>query len=330
MGSQSDFGAFQANLAVFQQPWWLEIARGDEDYRELQVRRNGMIVGNLAFIVVTNKLGNKLAFPPIWSHLGGPVVSQALDRDERAGVIRQLIARLPGKVSFKFVCNPNTADADLIRQAFEEEGFEHRAETTYLQRPEGPDILSRISSKHKGHLRRAERDLDVVQIGADEFIEFYRANLRAAGKQCYASLKNARDLIATGQESSAPQVRVFAARRKGAASPLDAAIACAWDSERYYLWMVTRRRLQGFGPGAGRPHGDAVKLLILRATQHAQSLNLIFDVDGAASEGANNLYGEILKFPIVESRDVFVRDTRLQKIYRQFQPKLRELSARLT
>jgi len=322
-------GMRHAGLAVFQQPWWLEIARRGEDYRELHVHQDGIVAGSLGFVVATNHVGNRLGFPPIWSHLGGPVVDQALDRSERSGLIRRLVAQLPRNISFKFVCDPNASDADLISHAFREVGFEHRTETTYVQRAQDPDILSRLSSKHKGHLRRADRDLEVVQLDADRFIKFYRSNLEAAGKQSYASLENARDLIAIGQQDDAPRVRVFAARPRSAGSPWDAAIACAWDDQRYYLWMLTRRRLLGGLSNGDKPHGDAVKLLIFKATQHARSLNLAFDVDGATTEGAKNLYDDILKFPLVESRDVFIRDTGFYKLYKHLQPALRAQIARL-
>jgi hypothetical protein len=318
-------GTNPSDLAVFQQSWWLEIAKRGEDYREFLVHKCGKIAGSLGFVVAANQVGNKLGFPPVWAHLGGPVLDQGLNRIEKAEALRRLVVQLPRSISFKFVCNPGANDADLIRQAFQGEGFEHHTETTYVQRSSDPDILSRLSSKHRGHLRRAIRDLDVVQIDADTFIEFYRTNLKAAGKKSYASLENARDLIAKGQESDVQQVRVFAARPRIGESILDAAIACAWDDRRYYLWMLTRRRL--VDSNNRKPHGDAVKLLIFHATQHAKSLSLFFDVDGATTEGARNLYDDVLKFPLVESRDVFIRDTRLYRFYKQFQPKFRAQSA---
>jgi len=326
---QSTIGVRRSDLAVFQQPWWLDIAKRGESFRELLVRQDGIVVGSLVFVLATNHIGNRLGFPPIWSHLGGPVVDQALNRHEKSDLIRRLVAQLPRNISFKFVCDPNASDAGLISQAFREAGFEHRTETTYVQRSQDPDILSRLSSKHKGHLRRADRDLEVLQLDADEFIKFYRSNLEAAGKQSYASLETARDLIAIGQQHDVQQVRVFAARPRTPGSPFDAAIACAWDNHRYYLWMLTRRRLMGGHPIDIKPHGDAVKLLIFRATQHARTLDLAFDVDGATTEGAKNLYDDILKFPLVESRDVFIRDTSFYKLYKQFQPALRAQIARL-
>ncbi len=318
--SQSGDSHFSESLPVFQQPWWFEIAARDEDIREFTVRQEGVVVGRLPFVVVTDRIGNRLGFPPIWSRLGGPMVSQELDRQEKRAVLSRLLAQLPRSISFKFVCSASGGDVDLIRQAFLAEGFDHRVETTYVQLPQDPGILGRLNAKHRGHIRRADRDLEVVQIGADPFIEFYQANLKAAGKDSYASMKNARDLIAIGQDRETPQVRAYAARRKSPGAPLDAAIACAWDDERYYLWMTTRRRAAGNDPIATRPHGDAIKLLVLAATEHAQSLNLIFDVDGAITEGAKNLYRDILKFPRVESRDVFIRDTKIYSVYKRIRP----------
>jgi hypothetical protein len=327
LSAPSTHGIRQEHLAVFQQPWWLEIAKRGEDYQELQVHKGGVVVGSLGFVLVTNQVGNKLGFPPVWAHLGGPVLDPALGRNTRADVLRRLVAQLPHNVSFKFVCNPIAGDADLVRQAFRGEGFEHHAETTYVQRCSDRDIMSRLSAKRRGQLKRADRDLDVLQIDADEFVEFYRSNLKEAGKASYAPLTTARDLIVAGQTSGVPQVRVLGARQKVEGSPLDAAVACAWDDSRYYLWLLTRRH---YADANGRkPHGDAVKLLIFRATQHALSLNLTFDVDGATTEGAKNLYDDILRFPLVESRDVFIRDTTMYRWYKRLKPTLRAQSIKL-
>jgi hypothetical protein len=323
----SRVGERWSDLAVFQQPWWLEIATRGEDYRELQVSQGGAVVGTLGFVLVTNHVGNRLGFPPVWAHLGGPILDPDLGRSAKVDVLRRLVAQLPRNISFKFVCNPVGHDADLIRQAFRGVGFEHHAETTYVQHCSDRDIMSRLSAKRRGQLRRADRDLDVLEIDADRFIEFYRSNLKEAGKKSYASLTNAHDLIVKGQEGSAPQVRVLAARRKAENPPLDAAIACAWDDSRYYLWLLTRRL--HMDANGRKPHGDAVKLLIFRATEHARSLNLTFDVDGATTEGAKNLYDDILRFPLVESRDVFIRDTRMYSLYKRLKPRLRAQSIKL-
>jgi hypothetical protein len=318
---QSGLGICHTELPVFQQPWWLEIARGDSDYREVHVRRDGVSVGHLAFIVVTNKLGNKLGFPPVWSHLGGPVVSQALESEERCQVIHELVAQLPGNMSFRFVCSPDAADADAVRQEFEMAGFTRSTETTYLQYPDDKGILERLSGESRRQLASAAKKLQVMDIGADEFIAFYEANLAAAGKQSYASLQSAHSLIVRARGRVAPQMRVIGAKQKRTGEPLDAAIAYAWDDKRYYLWLVTHRHASG--NGHVKPHQHAAKLLILVGTEDARSRGLVFDADGASTEGSQTLYRDRLKFPHAEFRDVFTRDTRMYALYKQFRLRFR-------
>lgn len=323
---QSGVATDHADLAVFQQRWWMEIAKGDSDYRELQVSRNGVMVGRLAFILVTNKLGNKLGFPPIWSHLGGPVVSQDLGREERAGVIRELIERLPRNTSFRFVCSPDTSDADLTKLEFTSAGFEWSTEITYLQYPSDDGILERLSGESRRQIASAPKKLQVLDIGADEFVAFYEANLRESGKKSYASLQIVRDLIARGQMSDAPQIRIIAAKQRREGALLDAAIAYTWDNKRFYLWLVTHR--YSSDNCHDKPHPHAVKLLIFAGTEAARKMGLIFDADGASNEGNQILYRDRLKLPHTEFRNVFTRDTRIYRLYKRLQVKFKELSGR--
>jgi len=318
-------GINQSCLPVFQQSWWVGIARGVARYREAQVIEDGVIVGSLPYIVERrkNRLGIPWGVSPHWSHLGGPVVSQALSNQGKANVLRQLIEQLPRKTSFSFICSPHTNDAGLIRQAFINAGFEHSKEITYSQTPESVGIMVRLNSKHRTHIKSAEKNLEVMEIGTAKFINFYEANLKAAGLKSYYPLSVASELIARGREGDPPQVRVIAARKRKEGSPYDAAIACAWDKERYYFWMSTRRR-----PSDGdKPHPDAIKLLIVKATHHAMSLGLTFDADGATTQGHENLYKEILKLQNTESRDVFDRTTKSARLFRKYRPTIKKTAA---
>jgi hypothetical protein len=321
---QSGIFTDTADLMVFQEPWWIGIAKGGSDFCELQVRRNNVTVGSLAFILVRNKFGNKLGFPPVWSHLGGPVVSQDLDREKRADAIRELVAQLPRNISLRFVCSPATSDADLTKQEFTRAGFEYSTEITYLQYPGDSGILERLSGKSRRQIISASKRLQIIDIGADEFVSFYEANLAAAGKKSYASLESARNLIKRGQKGDAPQIRVIAAKQKREGAPLDAAIAYAWDNKRFYLWLMTHRRLSDNSPD--KPHPNAIKLLIIAGTEAARKTGLIFDVDGATTTGSQTLYRDILKFPHAEFRSVFTRDTKMYGLYKRFQMKFRGLN----
>jgi VanZ family protein len=256
----------------------------------------------------------------------GPVISQDLSGEAKAEVLHQLLAQLPRNISLHFVCRPS-ADAELIREAFKAAGFERSTQITYSQPPGAESIINRLSRKHAKHVISADRRLNVIDISADRFIKFYETNLKEAGKTSHSPLGIAYDLIAAGGERNPPQVRAIAARKRlegeAEGSPvanseeyiLDAAIACAWDNERYYLWMLTRRR--GAGPG-GKPHPDAVKLLVVKAMEHARSLGLIFDADGVGSEGSSRFYDKILKIPNMEIRDVYERNTFLNGLAKEY------------
>jgi hypothetical protein len=318
-------GIDQSSLPVFQQNWWVEIARGSARYVEAQVFDDGVVVGNLPYIERTNTLGITWVVSPHWSYLGGPVVSQALNDEKKENVLRQLIAQLPRKALFifEFTCRSNENDSSLIRQAFINAGFKHSRKITYLRSPEDADVMSRLNSKHRSHIKSADKKLEVIEIGADEFTSFYEANLRAAGLISYAPLNVARDLIAKGQEGDAPQVRVIAARKRKEGSPYDAAVACTWDRERYYLWLSSRRVPSDYS-SQDKPHPDAIKLLIIKATEHAQSLGRIFDVAGFATQGQKKLYREILKVPNKEFLDVFDRTAGLARLFVICRPKIKK------
>lgn len=317
-------GIGQSGLPVFQQSWWVEIARGAARYGESQVVEDSVVLGSLPYIVKKNRFFIRWRVNPHWSHLGGPVVSQALRDEEKSSVLDQLIGQLPLRASFHFACSRDGSDAELIRRAFIKAGFSHSRQLTYSQPPDDADVMSRLKSKHRIHIKAADKKLEVMEISAREFTSFYAVNLRTARMKSYAPLDVARDIIAKGQAGDTRQVRVIAARRRDSksGSPYDAAIACAWDQKRYYLWLTTRRRISS-DRSDDKPHPDAIKLLIVKAMKHAQNLGLIFDADGVTTQGSDKLYKEILKIPNMELRDVFDRATMLVRLCEKFRATVR-------
>jgi hypothetical protein len=257
-----------------------------------------------------------------------------LSEERKAEVLHQLLAQLPRNISLHFVCRPAPKDAELIRRAFKAAGFEHLRQITYSQHPNAGSVISRLSRKHAKHIITADRRLEIIEIDADRFIKFYYSTLKMAGKESYFPLHIAYDLIAEGCKRNPPQVRVIAARKRpertegsslvanSDGNVLDAAIACAWDKERYYLWLLARRR--GDSPD-GKPHPDAVKLLVVKAMEHARSLGLIFDADGVTTAGSGWFYDKILKIPDMEMRDIYERTTMLAKLAKKY-PLLQILS----
>ncbi len=290
---------------------------------EVKVVEGANVVASLHYIVKKNKAGFKLGTFPDWTLNGAPLISQNLTKERKIEVVRRLLAQLPRNTSLNFVCRHASADAELLETAFKAAGFVHTMGVTYSQPCSAESVISRVSRKHARRIILADRSLNVVEIGADRFITFYEANLKAAGKSSYSHLGTARDLIAAGCQRNPPQVRVIAARQRSgrredgsfdASSKddmLDAAIACAWDNERYYLWMITRR---GDGDPAGKAHPDAGKLLVVKAMEHARRLGLVFDAGG----GSGWFYEKILKLPDAEICDEYERTTRMAGLAKIF------------
>lgn len=335
--------ASDSSRPIYRQRWWLDIARGQSEFREFQVRKDGKVVGTLSYIqsqwVVSRVMPLSFSFGgnTHWTSLCQPDLDAALDEGEKREALQELIRKLPRKISFKFVVGPDVKDRELIKDAFRVAGFEHTTQTTYSERPGDTDIKMRISAKHRYNLARAKRDLQVLGaqpddpvISAAAFINFYEKNLRPSEKS-YAPLDVARALIEAGQKRG--QAQVFVARKKRTSENdancyWDAAVACVWDDRRLYYWMSSRRR-ESLNNTADKPHGDAIKLLVATAISHAHRLGRIFDVDGvpivngSPDQGKNELYKRILKIPHEESRDVYTRPSPLYRSFTQLRESVR-------
>jgi len=346
-------------IPVFQQIWWLRLACGNRPLHQIDVKKSNVIVGVLRYFVRQNKVGLRWASAPHWSHLGGPILSPSLDTDEKRYVLRQLFSRLPGHLSFNFECGTHLPDADLIRHAFIEAGFEHAQQNNYTQRPDQLGIfladavddlgLQRAAqqssnvrlanastteaaatllsegerrriknlNKTRSHIRRANNNLEKMKIDADQFEHFYETNLRESGKKPYSPLSIG--LALTKEGMCRGQVKLFAVRKRAQLyvreePPLDAAIACAMDKERLYLWRMTKRRHLPGSP-YDKPNRDAMKVVIVKAIKYAHQNGLIFDADGVAVGDTESLYKSRLRIPNLEYRDAFRRPTMTAKLF---------------
>jgi hypothetical protein len=171
------------------------------------------------------------------------------------------------------------------------------------------------------HIKQAHSKLDVISISPEEFINFYRANLNAARKKSYFSLEVAKELITASISSDRPQARIIAASRKrheriSEQPAIDAAICIVWDNDRCYYWLSTRRK---------DSYPDAIKLLIVTAMMHARRLGLVFDADGVNTPGTQRLFKKIFRMPIEETRYIFIRTSRLFKLYELYRHKTYKL-----
>ena len=234
----------QLRSTIFQQNWWLQIARGSASVEEVQVlSQTGVVVGRIQYIVERNVIGIPLGRDPRLTRVGGPIVSDDLSDADKSIVLAQLIEKLPN-ISFMFTMSEHTPNAHLIRQAFKYAGFECFEQLNYSQSPE--NIANSLGKKLRAHVKQASNKLDVIDIDPVKFINFYQTNLLADDKRCYFPLETARDLIATCIAHKPPEARIIAACKKVTERPLeqpviDAAICIVWDDERCYYWLSTRR-----------------------------------------------------------------------------------------
>ena len=138
--------------------------------------------------------------------------------------------------------------------------------------------------KHRGHIKRAAKCLQCVDITAREFVKNFEENLRVRGKRSYAPPNMLVDLIEQSVERGCGRVIAAIRNPEDACSPdesprCDAAIVYIWDQRRCYYWLSTHRASSG-KDARHRPHPDAVKLLMISAMDHAQAMDLTFDADG--------------------------------------------------
>lgn len=317
----------QSDLPIFNQDWWITIARGSSQYRELRIVDRDVVLGKLPY-VLSRSHGFFQAHDPYWSHLGGPIVDERLSRKEQAEVVQQLLAKFPRWCSGHFVCDPNRSYADLVRAAFKRAGFEHTYQTTYVRYPTDAPVTNLRKGKHNGHIRRASQRLDCVDINATEFVRFYEANLKAKTKTSYAPLEIVTPL--TDEAVRRGQARAIAARPKDSWATAkdsefalyDAAIVYVWDQSHCYYWMSTHRLdcSENLYP---KPNPDAIKFLAVHAMQHAQEMNLVFDADGVTTHGSEHLYRNMFGLQKEECRDVFQRKTALERFARNVVQKSR-------
>lgn len=338
--SQADYfslqtsGTGRSDIAIFSQDWWLNIVRGSSDYHELKVISGGDVVGRLPLVLSRGRFGIVRGQDPHWSHLGGPIIDEKLNRNEQARVIRGLIDQLPRQPSFDFVCDPTLSYSELVRDAFIDAGFAHTTQVTYLRHPGEGDVLNTRKSKHRGHFKRAAKSLECVDISAADFVRFFEMNLKARGRRSYAPLDILRSL--TEEALARGCARAIAAkplahngfrdRGLSMSTPFDAAIVYVWDSSRCYYWLSTHRVPAGESSRA-KPHPDAIKLLALRAIEDAQAMGLIFDADGVATPGADHLYRNLLGLRQEQRRDVFARVNIVDRLYKKCRERFRMIAS---
>jgi hypothetical protein len=308
-------------LTIFQQDWWLKIARGSARLKEVQVHgANGVVIGSLTYIVQHNVLGIPSGRAPHLSRVSGPIVSKNLSEEEKSIVFTRLIKELPN-ISFTFHVAEHAPDAYLITEAFKHAGFECFERIIYSQPP--GNVTNRLGTQLRKHTKQALNTVSLIDIDPNTFINFYRANLEAENKNSSFPLDVAERLIAAGIDRDPPQAHIIAASKtvSGQSSDqpvLNAAVCIVWDKERCYYWLSTRRK------GC---HPDTIKLLITMAMKQATELGLIFDADCHSTPGTQRLFKTIFRMTNDEKRYTFTRTSRLSQLYEAQRSKIDKIKA---
>jgi len=243
----------------------------------------GNASADLPYCMGRDNRGIMCGIQPAWAYLG----DFAGAGREKIAIIRKLLAQLPGGATFHFSFRSQFADAPLVREAFASAGFTVLDWKTYIYTPpaEYADLVDTFSGKSiKGTLRRARRDLEVVEISMEEFVEGQRANLAASGKK--TNRNDNLDHLILEEAARRNCVRILGARRRSAEgagpAPIDAALVCLWDetSRNMLLWRLSYRE---HGDGPLKPHVDASKLLVLAAMEDCAARKFTLDTDGYTS-----------------------------------------------
>jgi Acetyltransferase (GNAT) domain len=267
-------------MPVYMQDWFTGLIAQRSDVIRATVVRNNMAVGVYIVSPYQNPLGMKQAYNLPWARLGGPVIDENVDPARRSQIVKDLIDQLPNNRSY-FLTLSNESDFNAFLAA----GFEGELEENFVIPVEQATTWERgLSNMARRHLRRAREDLNVSTLDPAEFIRHYGEHLSLRRRKPYSELSIARDLLLEATRRG--QARAIAARRPDSVE-IEAAVACLWDSSRYFYWMTTRRP-----PVSGRkaPHQGAVKFLMYTAIKHAHAKGLTFDFDGAPSPRLAQLY----------------------------------------
>ncbi len=303
--------------------WRGAVLAASAQYRQATVLEDGEVLASVPYFVRRSRLGFRWGRNPDWSIPTGLHLEPRLTSNRRAQVLEDLVRQLPATISLYLVFSEDAGWSQDVPDAFTRNGFEYSRVPTYQWAPSDGDVLALMKSKARSQLKRAQECLEIREIGADDFLDYYHTNLVLENARPARSLHLAKELLRTG--STRGVVRIIAASRPAASADYDAAIACTWDSDRYYYWMSSHR------PHINecKPHKDAGKVLVLDAMRHARSLGLIFDTDGAGSTGSEHLYRDILKLRRADIRHVFQRPTRFAACYAGFRPLLLALRQKI-
>jgi len=259
---------------IFHETWWLDTATHG-NYGIAETSHAGKVVGRLPY-AITRRSGMRCNLLPLLTHFLGPAIddlegSANTQFQKRLSICDELIRKLPDASLHKISCHRGVTDIVAFQAARFASGVQFTCE---ILPADSRLVWKQMRDKTRNVIRRAREAFDVVEIGSQEFLRFYEANL--AGKNAYDLPTCARIIEACLDRGRG---KIFSAQT--ADGQLTAAIFCAWDRTSMYYLMSTRSQESG---------NSAVSLLLWNAIEHAMKLKVIFDFDGFYSNGSILFY----------------------------------------
>ncbi len=259
---------------IFHQPWWLNIATRGQ-HQVVEVKRDGRVVGRLAFHI-GKRYGHTVCLMPPLTHFLGPAIDEGVGGAnarflQRMTITHELLAQLPSIAYFKQKLHRGVADTLPFQMA----GYQSSVQFTHEIAPQPePDIWQALRDKTRNMVRKARRAMVCETLDdPDAFIRLYVKNLEAKNVPSAIDLSTCRDLIAACLARNCGRIHV-ARLPDGAVA---AAIFFAWDQTAGYYLLSTRT------PNSGN---SANTLILWEAIRVVTSRGLIFDFDGVGSAGA--------------------------------------------
>lgn len=259
-----------------------------------------------------------------WLYVNDLYEDKKLSTAEEYRTLRNTLAFLPSNVSFRFIMAPDMQKLDTVKNAFTDSGFMHIVKKTFIYTPvnDGRELLAQLKSDARSKINAAKRDLEIVDMSAEDYFAFYKENLAAAGKDSWFNLNIDRQLVEAGLKGDLKQAHIIATRRKATEDnpgpfPIEAAIVLTGGADGFMkLLRITYKRETQANPNF-ELHKHAVKFLIFESMRRAAEAGFKLDTD-CFTPGAESLYTRFGVFELV-SRHEFQRKS-MQLVVKKLAP----------
>jgi hypothetical protein len=287
---------------LFHEPWWLDAATNG-DWHQVEVTRDGLVVGWLPFTHESRAGTVSLEMPP-YSRVLGPLLSLPESKPVRRlanvrSIVAELISKLPLHGRFRQYLPPSATE---IAFAFKLNGWIIDQRFTFQIDPTNSlsSIWTGMSDKTRNVIRTGRKRFPLEHHrDIDRYLVLSHAQMqqqRRANRHDYGMLVRLFEASARRDQSIILTARLENGR--------DAASAIlVWDNTTLYFWNAARDTL-----AAGN---TAYSGLIWAAIQFAHERGLVFDFDGFSSPSSAmhlaSFGGSLAVRPCVTNRSLVSR-----------------------